>query len=57
MSKLQEKTVTIAFNIAGYDLEDLDYTAMHNALMLKATEELAMFAVVGGFESHIEGQS
>jgi len=56
MTTLQEKTMTITFNIAGYDLEDINFTELHNDLMCDVTDRLAMFAVIGGFKSNITGK-
>ena len=53
MSTLQEKEIVLKFKIAGYDLDYLDYNSLHNALMFKATEDLAMFAVVADFKSEV----
>ena len=51
--KLEEKEIVIKFNVAGYDLDFIDFTEIHNAMMLKATEDLSMFAVVGNFKSEV----
>lgn len=53
MSTLQEKEIVVKFTVGGYDLDVIDYSELHNALMLKATDDLAMFAVVGNFKSSV----
>ena len=53
MTKLEEKTVTIKFTLAGYDLDDIDFTALHNDLMCDVSAHVAMFGVVGNFKSEV----
>lgn len=53
MSTLQEKEIVLKFTVAGYDLDDLDYASFHNHMMVEATKDLSMFAVVGNFKSSV----
>jgi hypothetical protein len=53
MKQLKEKEIVFKFNIAGYDLEDIDSVDLHNSVMLYVTQELNMFAVVGNFQSQV----
>lgn len=53
MNIIQEKEIVLKFNVAGYDLDDIDYTDLHNSMMLHATEKLTYIALVGNFTSSI----
>ena len=53
MSTLQEKEVVLKFKVAGYDLDDIDFTHLHNSMMIHATDLVSLVAVVGNFTSEV----